>query len=99
MPDSIALVLAALNSFLAFGGVLMTVWGQYYFKSGVLVKTLRRGTLAAVLLFLHFLLQVMESVGLSSAGGFESVLELLFTLALAYTTYGFINDWRSLNEA
>ncbi len=97
MADSIGQGFAIVNSLLAFAGLLMTLYGQRYFKEGLLVKTFRRGAIAAALLFLHFLFITLGEVDVISRSHFiDNVFEFSFTLALAYVTFGLIRDWKSL---
>lgn len=88
---------AIVNSLLAFAGVVLTVYGQYYFREGLLVRTFRRGTLVALLLFLHFIVEALGDLGvIAHMPQVGEVLEFAFTLALAYLSYGLIKDWQKI---
>jgi hypothetical protein len=83
---------------LAFVIICVVIWGMRYFKQGILVKTLRRASLAAILLFLTFSANALVAVDLlPSNTDIDDTLGVLFMLALLYLTYGFVNDWRTLS--
>ena len=100
MSDPITAGFAVVNAILAFGGIIMTFYGQYWFKEGLLVKTLKRGPVAATLLFLHYLLDALGyTVFLAVPDLVSKIFEFGFTIALAYLTFAFIKDWQNFGKA
>jgi len=96
MIDPVTTGFAVVNTILAFGGIIMTFYGQYWFKEGLLVKTLKRGSVAATLLFLHYLLDALGYIGFLAVLDLVSkIFEFGFTIALAYLTFAFIRDWKT----
>jgi hypothetical protein len=87
------------DTVIMFFGMVMVLYGQYYFKEGLLVKTLQRAFVVSVIILLHFFLGMLNDLSLvvvpSAAGNF---LELAFTVGLVYLTYAFVNDWRNLGK-
>lgn len=94
----LTLVLSWINAVLAFGGVIMTLWGTYHFKSGLVAKTLRRGQPAAFLLFIYFFVFALAGYDVGPSVGIEDILVTAFMLAITYATYGFISDWTHLER-
>ena len=98
MHDILGLAFAITNALLAFVILCVVIWGIRYFKQGILVKTLRRAGLAAILLFFTFSADALVAVDvLPSNTDIDDALGVLFMLALLYLAYGFINDWRTLS--
>ena len=100
MIDPVTTGFAVVNTILAFAGIIMTFYGQYWFKEGLLVKTLRRGSVVATLLFFHFLLDTLRDASILAEPVFLSyILEFGFTIALGYLTFAFIRDWQNFGKA
>ena len=97
MPDTISVVFSVINSVVSFLGLVTVIYGMRYFKEGLPVKSLRRGVLVTLLIFVHFMLDALGELGtVSSPPVIGHVLELAFTLALGYLAYGFIRDWQKI---
>ena len=97
MHDLVGLLFASVNVGLSVLVLGMVAYGVNYFKSGLLVKTLRRSGLLAVLLFLYFLTQALTAMDiLPSNTPIDDVLGTLFMLSFIYLAYRFINDWKTL---
>ena len=97
MHDPVGLLFASVNVGLSILVLGMTIYGVSYFKSGLLVKTLRRAWLLAILLFSYFLTQALVAMDLlPSETPIDDVLGTLFMLSMIYLAYGFINDWKTL---
>ncbi len=98
MELSLTLIVAITNMALAIGGLAVNLWGVHHFKSGVIIHTLRRGQVAAVFLLIHFVAVALAVMDITPYTGIEDVSGLGFMLALAYVTYGFVNDWQHLER-
>jgi hypothetical protein len=97
MSDTVSIAFGVVNSALAFVGLLLTLYGRSYFKQGLMVKTLKRGTIVAIFLFSHFTIEALGDIGfIPPMPMLGYVLEFAFTLGLAYLAYGFIRDWQTL---
>jgi hypothetical protein len=92
------MIVAIVNAVLSIIGLGMCVWAVHYFKSGILVKTFRRGQIAAVLLLIHFVVLAAASMRIIPHTGIDDIFGLAFMIALIYVTYGLINDWKHLGE-
>jgi hypothetical protein len=98
MSDPLIVGFGIVNSILAFVGVVITLYGQHYFQGGILSKTLRRATVVALILFVHYVLGTLADLSvIPYMPLLGEVLELAFTLGLAYLTYGLIRDWQKIN--
>ncbi len=98
MEVSLSLILATANVVLSIGGLAVNLWAVHHFKSGVIIRTLRRGQIAAVLLLMHFASIALAAMGITPYTGIEDISGFGFMLALAYVTYGFVNDWNHLER-
>jgi hypothetical protein len=97
MHDPLGLLFASVNVGLTVLVLGMMAYGVNYFKRGLLVKTLKRACLLAVLMFLYFLTEAFVAVDIvPSNTPVDDILGTLFMLSMIYVAYGFINDWRSL---
>jgi hypothetical protein len=100
MADLVTLGFSVVDTILAFAGIVATLYGRYYFKEGLLVKTLSRGTVVVSSMFLHFLLETLGDAGILAVPDIVGILlEFGFTVALAYLMFAFIRDWKSLGES
>ncbi len=98
MTDSLSVAFAIINTLFASAGVVITLYGQHYFQQGLLARTLIRGTVVAVLLLAHFALDMLAGLGVMEPLPLVGhLLELGFTLGLAYLTYGMIRDWQTIS--
>jgi hypothetical protein len=98
MHDPVGLLFASVNVGLSVLVLGMVAYGVSYFKSGLLVKTLRRARLLVALLFLYFLTIALTAIDvLPSNTPIDDVLGTLFMLSIIYLAYGFINDWKTLS--
>lgn len=98
MPSAFSMMISIVNVLFAAAGLIMTVYGVCYFKSGLIAKTLKRGMLVGTLLLVHFLPTALATNGLVPFTGIEDVTGLLFMASLVYLTYGFINDFKNLDK-
>lgn len=99
MTDQVTFGFAVVNTVLAFTGIIMSFYGQHFFKGGLLAKTARRGTLVVTLLFLHFFLDLLEAIGAYAAPTFVGhFLEFGFTITLTYVAYAFVKDWQNFGK-
>ncbi len=97
MHDLVGLLFASVNVCLSVLILGIVTYGVSYFKDGVLVKTLRRARLVAVLLFLLFLTEALIAVGiLPSNTPINDILGTVFLVSFIYLAYGFTNDWKTL---
>jgi hypothetical protein len=97
MHDPIGLAFASANVGLSVLILLVSVYGVKYFKSGVVARTMKRILPSTVLLFVYFLTQAFIATDLLPAITVtDDILGTLFMLAVLYSVYGMINDWRNL---
>jgi amino acid transporter len=99
LHDLIGLVFASVNVVFSFLGFALVAVGIRRFKTGLLVKTLKRAIPAGLLLFLFFVAEALIAVDfLPSNTPIDDVLGTLFMVGLLYVTYGFVNDWTKLGS-
>jgi hypothetical protein len=99
MHDLTGLVFASVNVVFSFLGFVLVVVGIRRFKTGLLVKTLKRAIPAGILLFLFFAAEALIAVDfLPSSTLIDDVLGTLFMVGLLYVTYGFVNDWSKIDS-
>jgi len=97
MQDSVGLVFASVNVCLAIVIFLVGFSGVRYFKSGLIVRNIKRTLPSTVLLFLYFLTQAFIAIDLLPATTpIDDILGTLFMLTILYSAYAMINDWRTL---
>lgn len=97
MIDLVGVVFSVANTLILLGGVVLTLYGQYYFREGILVKTLKRGFVVTVIMFVHFFLNTLNELSILAVPGVVSdVLEFSFTVGLGYLAYAFIRDWKTI---
>jgi len=100
MHDLIGLTFASANVIISIVGFFLIFVGIRRFKTGLLVKTLKRAVPAGLLLFLYFVTVALVAIDvLPSATPIDDVLGTLFMLALLYVTYGFMNDWTRMDSS
>lgn len=100
MHDPIGLAFASVNVLLSLLGFVVVLVGIKRFKTGLLVKTLKRATPVGILLFLFFVTQALVAIdGLPSNTPIDDALGTLFMVGLLYVTYGFVNDWTHMDSA
>jgi hypothetical protein len=100
MMDPVGTSISAINTIIMFAGIIICLYGQLYFKEGILVKTARRAAVVSSILFLHFFLNTMRGYSLLTfpdiVGEF---LEFCFTIGLVNMAYGYLHDWQKLGES
>ena len=99
MTDQVTLGFAVVNTILAFTGIIMTLYGQHYFKGGLLAKTTMRAIVVVTLLFLHFFFDLLDDIGAYPTPAFVGhVLEFGFTITLTYVAYALVRDWQDFRR-
>ncbi len=87
-----------LNVIIALLILSWTIIGARYLKSGILVRTMRRLAYTSLFLVFHFLGIAIVAVGILPDNTIvDDVSGVLFMVALWYTTYSFVNDWKKLS--
>jgi hypothetical protein len=98
MADIVHIGFAMLNVVVALLILSWTIIGARYLKGGILVRTMRRLAYTSIFLVFHFLAIAMVAIGiLPDTTLFDDVSGVLFMVALWYTTYSFVNDWKKLS--
>jgi branched-subunit amino acid transport protein AzlD len=99
MHDLLGLAFASANVLLSFLGFVLVLVGIRRFKTGLIVKTLKRSIPAGVFLFLFFATEALVAIDvLPSNTPIDDILGTLFMVGLLYVTYGFVNDWTHLDS-
>jgi hypothetical protein len=93
MADIAWIFATSLDAIIAVAILFWIIRGTNYFQNGLLVRTLRRLGVVAVLLFLA----VYGIRGITAS--IDYILGTFFMIGLWYTAYAFTNDWRKLNKA
>jgi hypothetical protein len=97
MHDPIGLTFAVINLVLGFFTIILVFRAVKYFKSGLLVKTLRRAWVPAITIALFFLAEALAAIDLlPSSTPIDDILGTNFMLGMLYMVRGFINDWKKL---
>lgn len=97
MHDAFGLFFAILNVALSLISLILVTRAVKYFKEGLLARTLRRGTIVAILLCILFILNAAIATGILPAiTPLDDVVGTVFILSLLYLAQGFINDWKNL---
>ena len=100
MHDPIGLAFASLNVLLSFLGFVLVLVGIRRFKTGLLVKTLKRAITPGILLFVFFVTEALIAIGsVPSDTPIDDILGTMFMVGLLYVTYGFVNDWTHMDSA
>lgn len=100
MHDLLGLAFASVNVLLSFLGFVLVLVGIRRFKTGLIVKTLKRSIPAGLLLFLFFVTEALVAIDvLPSNTPIDDVLGTIFVVGLLYVTYGFVNDWTHMDSA
>jgi uncharacterized membrane protein len=99
MHDLLGLAFASVNVLLSFLGFVLVLVGIRRFKTGLIVKTLKRSIPAGILLCLFFVTEALVAIDvLPSNTPIDEVLGTMFMVGLLYVTYGFVNDWTHMDS-
>ncbi len=99
MTDVLSSFFSIVNSAIMGCGIVVVLYGQYYFKEGLMVKTFRRALPVSIVLFIHFFLDMLSEFSILAlpyiVGDF---LEFIFTIGLAYVLYALVDDWKKIGQ-
>ncbi|MGA3406559.1 MAG: hypothetical protein ABSD49_12575 [Candidatus Bathyarchaeia archaeon] len=98
MNDLLSTLVSLVNTVIMAFGIVTTIYGWYYFKGGIVAKTLERACFVAVILFLHFLLNFLAAVDVLVVPVIGEILEFAFTVGLVYLAVAFVRDWKNLGK-
>jgi Na+/H+ antiporter NhaB len=99
MLDSIHVSLAVVNVGLSLLTLLFAIYGIRHFKTGLLVRTLKRAIPMAILLALYFSTVALVAMNALPANTpIDDILGTLFMLSFLYLAYGFVHDWTHLEN-
>lgn len=97
MHDLIGLTFAVINLGLGFFTIILVFRAMRFFKTGMLMKNLKRAWVPAIAIGLYFLVVALVAVDvLPSDTPIDDILGTIFMLGLLYVARGFINDWKKL---
>src|SRR5271157_551140 len=95
MHDLIGLTFAIINLGLGFFTIALVFRAMQFFKTGLLMKTLKRAWVPAIAIGLYFLVVALVAVDvLPTSTSIDDILGTIFMLGLLYVARGFINDWK-----
>jgi hypothetical protein len=99
LHDLIGLTFAVINLGLGFLTIALIVGAVRYFKTGLLVKALKRTWIPAIAIALFFLAEALEAIEvLPSSTPIDDILGTIFMVGFLYVARGFISDWKKLGH-
>ena len=79
--------------------MLLAIRGIRHFRTGLLVRTLKRAIPMAILLALYFSTVALIAINALPANTpIDDILGTLFMLSFLYLAYGFVHDWTHLED-